>query len=444
MPFRVGPSKQRHRWTEFLARPQWDPAAFDALARREPPGVALFELEVAINGLYLQAEKAARLHAVLGDGVATEAQAQTPLRARWLAAAAERRRASLSALQQREIDLGLLRWIRRGGCLACVVGAGVTMDAGGPSWPALVRRLLVQALEHGHEVREPQEQATGDPDRRVVRYVTVRVERFAETQARRAGEIVAAIDAGQADTEALMEGAELCARLRGQHLFADIGEVLYEGGRRPGAVHRAVAALAEPRHVPDRGGWFPGWAAIISYNFDDLQGEAIDALGLARAAYAMRGDKMAADPNEAALKAGPQSLHQRLWHLHGYTPRRPFLITNIPFVFSTRQYAQSYGPQRLGIVEHVFDQWLARPVFHAIYVGCSFSDEAMNGLLKNAAQTLPGRMHWALLKWPGEMPLAQAGAADAALHGAPYLAMGVRPLWFERFGQIAQLLGRLA
>ncbi|HVE87864.1 MAG TPA: SIR2 family protein, partial [Myxococcales bacterium] len=210
-------------------------------------------------------------------------------------------------------------------------------------------------------------------------------------------------------------------------------------------IHRAIAELGAPVDVndSDRQGRHPGWDSIITYNFDDLMGEALDAAGLPRAAYAMRGDEVMADPNPRAFRAGPEDLHQRIYHLHGYTPRRPFLITDVRFVFSTSQYEKIYGKCRAAIIDHVFSGWLARPIHHALYVGCSFQDEAMNALLRDAAGLLPGRYHYALLKWPGEAPFVKSAAEDIAVRSARYAALGVRPIWFDDFREIPELIRRL-
>jgi hypothetical protein len=318
------------------------------------------------------------------------------------------------------------------------------MDAGGPSWSELVRRLLLLVTERGREIWEMRPTPESTPEHMQATRVVTGVEHLGPAVEARARELLAQIGSGEADTEVLMEGAQICYDFLGQHLFTDLTQILYENQRAPGAIHRAIADLAAPILVPDRGGWFPGWDAIITYNFDDLMGEALDAAGLARAAYAMRGNEVAGDPNELAIQGGQEGLHQRIYHLHGYTPRKPFLITHVRYVFSTSQYEQTYGGSHVGIVGEVFDRWLANPVHHALYVGCSFQDETMNDLLRAAARTLPGRYHYALLKWSGSRPYNNSSAQEIALESAAYVLMGVRPIWFDGFDEIPALIRRLA
>ena len=100
------------------------------------------------------------------------------------------------------------------------------------------------------------------------------------------------------------------------------------------------AFFAAPRRSAQpltRGGWLAGWEAIITYNFDDLMGEALDSACLARCAYGVSGEEMVGDPNAKAGAAGSRGLHQRIYHPHGCSLHHPFLITNTRFTFSTSQ-----------------------------------------------------------------------------------------------------------
>jgi hypothetical protein len=439
----VGPSARRADWQKFFAARKWEPTEFAQLIRSDSIGAAFFEIETQINGLYSAAEQALTLQQRFGIAVDQARLGEIRFKARWLNANAEPLRQALGP-RQRDLDLGLMGWMRRASCLSAVIGAGATMDAGGPSWQELVRRLLILVLERGRENYEMRPTPESTPENREYRPFLTGTERLKPDAERRARALLSRIDASSVDTESLMEGAQICYDLLGQHLFTDLSQIVYENARQPGAIHRAIAELAPPIHVPDRGGWFPGWASIITYNFDDFMGEVLDATALARAAYAMRGDEIAGDPNELARKAGRNGLHQPIYHLHGYTPRRPFLITQVRFVFSTSQYERTYGNSRAAIIGEVFERWLARPIHHALYVGCSFQDEAMNALLRDAADALPGRYHYALLKWPGPERFEEASADEVAVASARYVAMGVRPIWFNQFSEIPDLIRRLA
>lgn len=439
----VGPSNKSSDWRDFFNSQRWETAKFARLVESEDIGTAFFEIETQINGLYRAKQLSQALARRLNLPIDADRVGEPELKARWLVANSEPFREALGPLQ-RNLDMGLMRWMRRASCLSVVIGAGVTMDAGGPSWAELVWRLLTLVTERGRETWEMRPTADSKRDHTELTRVVTGTERLPPAADVRARETLALIAAGTADTETLMDGAQICYDFLGQGLFTDLTQILYENKRGPGAIHQAIAELAAPIEVKDRGGLFPGWDSIITYNFDDLMGEALDALDLARAAYAMRGNEIAGDPNNRARALGPEGLHQRIYHLHGYTPRKLFLITHVKYVFSTSQYEKTYGCSHAGIIGEVFDNWLANPVHHSVYVGCSFQDEAMNALLRDAATVLPGRYHYALLKWPGNDPLMKSSAEDVARESTTYVSMGVRPIWFEDFREIPELIRSLA
>lgn len=98
----------------------------------------------------------------------------------------------------------------------------------------------------------------------------------------------------------------------------------------------------------------------------------------------------------------------------------------------------------MGIIGEVFARYLANPIHHGLYVGCSFQDESMNALLRDAASALPGRYHYGLLKWPGNSPLTKSSPEEVVLESTRYVSMGVRPIWFDDFREIPDLIRRLA
>jgi hypothetical protein len=428
----VGPSENQARWHHFFFDTKhWEPGYFKQLLESEPPGVAIFEVETYINGIYRSCVQMGADPQVVS------------FKARWVAANSEHVRSKLG-WQQRDLNIELMRWMRKASCLSLVVGAGATMDAGGPSWAELVRRILTIALEKGHEITRMVPSAESTPEHRVVVSEVVERRHFDPEAEKHARRVLESIENKEADTEELMEGAQLCYDLFGQHLFTHFNGILYENGREPGPIHRAIADMGSPQLVPDRGGHFPGWDCIITYNFDDLTGEAFDDAGLARAAFAMRGDEIAGDPNQLAIEQGQEGLYQRIYHLHGYTPKKRFLITKVKFVFSTSQYQETYDAEHPAILEAVFERWLANPIHHALYVGCSFQDKAMNDLLEQAADRLPGRAHFALLQWSGDRPFSDSATEEIDLKSARFNLMGIRPIWFDEFEEIPGIIQRLA
>src|SRR5262249_20184358 len=156
----------------------------------------------------------------------------------------------------------------------------------------------------------------------------------------------------------------------GQHLFTHLTTLLYRNAPQPSDTHRAIATLGASQQVSGRAAT-PGWECVITYNFDDLMGEAFKEQMLPYARWVLTTGGAGVDPDELAQKS---LWHIPVFHLHGYTPRRPFLITDTRFVFSTAQYRAIYGDRKDGLIDHVVDRYLANPVHVALYIGCSFID----------------------------------------------------------------------
>ena len=113
------------------------------------------------------------------------------------------------------------------------------------------------------------------------------------------------------------------------------------------------------------------------------------------------------------------------------------------FVVSKSQFLGFYQREPQHIITRVLNDYLAHPIKYALYVGCSFTDQTMNEVLRQAAERLPGREHYALLKWPGPSPYPRATAAEIDAVAAKNLAFGVRPIWFELFGEIPAMIDAL-
>ncbi|HNR61678.1 MAG TPA: SIR2 family protein, partial [Thauera sp.] len=239
----VGPSQHAHAWRAFFTGRSWEPQLFADLVERDEIGAAFFEIETQINGLYRSLQMSQALAQRFGLSVDEDRRGEVELKARWLSLNAERFREALGPAQ-RELDIGLMQWMRRASCLSVVIGAGATMDAGGPSWAELVRRLLLRVIERGREQTEMRPRPGGTRENAEFERVVTAVEHLAAGEDLRARAVLASIEAGQADTEALMEGAQICYDFLGQHLFTDLTDILYENDRRPGPIHRAIAELA--------------------------------------------------------------------------------------------------------------------------------------------------------------------------------------------------------
>jgi hypothetical protein len=421
-----------------------DVARVEYLAHNDEPGAALLALETYINGLYRWCLPLWSLPKTdIEPGVARVLPYVDEVRAR-------------AGWRIREFDLGLLRLIRRSGMLSPVLGAGVSMGARAPSWAGLVQLMLEETLDKGMEFYEPVP-AADNTDQSPLEFLpdgTVRkggtgtwrvseVKRYAAEQEQIARNVLAEVKAkgSSTDVEILRQGAQVCYDLCGQDLFRLLTGILYARAKEPSETHRAIAELAHAQEVPDHGpSLLPGWDSIIMYDFDALMSEALAEQKVPHAAWAMKGDELRGDPDELARKS---QWHQTIYHLHGYTPRRLFLITNVRFVFSTSQYLTIYQGPRSRILEIVYRGFLANPVHIALYIGCSFTDEAMNGLLRDAFAEYPGRYHYAFLKWPRDRKGGEPATNEIKAESTKYLEFGVRPVWFDDFSELPGLIRQL-
>jgi hypothetical protein len=466
-----------HQLSQVWARAMSDDGLLKELAGREPPEVVIIAIAGLINGLYLGGQKIASRMAQAPDLASDLASAAGA----YLEAIRPRIQKLLPYLlssrrrlgwRQHEVDIGLMRWIRRSCALSVVLGAGISQGAGAPGWVDLVRLLLQRALERGHEIRRMVPSSDSPPvapfemtpegkvlfDIRAigttwkVENEVARVEHFAPEQEERARAILATLELALlekrpvTDTELLMHGAQLCYDLYGQDLFTCLTGILYSRAAKPSETHRAIASVAGMQQTPERGR-MPGWESVIAYNFDNLMGEAFTEHNIPHAAWALTHRGIRGAPDKLA-EQGCKRIEQGfsyvpIFHLHGYTPRQPFLITDTRFVFSTSQYRAIYGERKDGLIDLVLDRYLANPVHIALYIGCSFMDEEMNNLLRQAADRYPGRWHYAILKWPEERNGRTPDVSEIEKNSAKYLDLGVQPIWVDGFKEIPPIVRSL-
>jgi hypothetical protein len=153
------------------------------------------------------------------------------------------------------------------------------MGAGAPSWSELVQLMLEQTLNKGLElyVSVPAAENPAQPPIEVLPDGTARlggtgswsfeqrvseVKRHTAAQEQTARDVLAEVKAKRSstDVEILMQGAQVCYDLCGQHLFRLLTGILYTRAKKSSETHRAIAELAHAQHVPERGpGLFPGW-----------------------------------------------------------------------------------------------------------------------------------------------------------------------------------------
>jgi hypothetical protein len=401
------------------------------LADSEPPGVALYQIVNYINEMF-SADYNDPWRKRMKCGLVCAANVWKVVEAL----------CDKLGWRQREAHIGILRLMRRSTKLSLVLGAGTTIEAGGPSWAGLVLDLVDIALGEEHEVASilPDPNGTLGEDRYVREIVPV--PKRAPDQERELKDIRAEIgqEGDDSDTEVLMRGAQICHDLFGQHLLKHICDVVYSKAPEPGPTLDAIAEVASHPRVSRGNRTYPAWHSVVNYNFDSLLCQALDKRGVPRAAFVMEGDKQIGYMRPAVHGT---DWHQTILHLHGFVPSWKADITHTRFVFSASQYAQAYGDGAGDLIALVRDSILSRPPVVTLYVGCSFNDEQMNKMLGTTWWEHHGRMQYALLKWPrqraGREPTNEE-VRDQSLH---YLNMGVQPIWYDDHNEIPDIIRSL-
>ncbi len=326
--------------------------------------------------------------------------------------------------ERKYFDLQALRELRQKSAVVPFLGAGVSIAAGGPSWPRLVEGLLLTGLDSKYQEHVPM------PTRGGGWYFMQSSGAILFEGAARAcaNEQLNHIRDGSTDTDILMEGAQLCHDLFKEHFFSRITPLLYINCDTPGPIHKILAELALNSSAGT-----PGWGAIVTYNFDNLMGEAMDQL---RRPYSIH----MAKNNVLMYSASNNPVHTNIIHVHGYVPRELMRIEGIEYVFSTSQYEKLYGSGG-SVLLNSLQKMLTKPDLVALYIGCSFTDTAMNRLLSGLISFRAGSYHYALLRLPEQWHAeAHIPEKKLAIEETRFLKMGIQPIWFRDFEEIPALI----
>ena len=425
--FEIRTSNQPEAWNKAFE--SLDETHIGALLKKEPPGVIFLETDHLVGEWIERTRNRQMEWDVYRSRILRVLDLQKELR-------------HYLGWKQRDLDIGLLQHIRRRGELSIVLGAGATVDAGGPSWPTLVSRLLEIVLSEDHLIGEILPAITGGREE-IRRRRRVPIPPMKDEQRAFLVSLVENIKDEKAETEDLKRGMQICVELLGQNTFTHVTDLIYDSAPEPGPIHCAVADIA---CIPED----PGLLSVISYNFDSLAADALLNRGIGVDNYVMRHNELCKFrvlpeqwPGATSPPDIPQGRLVSVYYLHGFTPSYSMDISNIEYVFSTAQYEEMYEPETLTIIGQVKNEFLSYAYTNALYVGCSFEDEEMNGLLLRAGNRRYGRFHYALCRWPEGQPKIEPTSKEIVAQSMRYLKYGVRPIWFYAFEEIPEILASL-
>jgi len=330
--------------------------------------------------------------------------------------------------ERRRFDVEALQEFRRSKAVLPVLGAGTSMAAGCPGWGALVEQLLLTAVEPDRQRQVPVPRRSGG----WYLVQSRRVFRFDSDGERRARDLVGKIREDPTDTELLVTAAQMCADLFKEHFFSYVTPLLYLNATDPGPIHLGLARLAARRGQSDR-----GWAGIVTYNFDNLLGEALEQMDRPHSIMTVRN-------GQGVMTRHPGGVGTEVIHVHGYAPRELMRIEGIQYVFSAAQYEQLYG-SKPSLLLNTVRALLSKPDLVALFLGCSFIDDAMNRILREATQSREEVFHFALLQLPKQWrEEEEVPERELAVSEERYASIGVQPIWFRNFEEIPEIVESLS
>ncbi|MBP5981143.1 MAG: TIR domain-containing protein [Halomonas sp.] len=281
------------------------------------------------------------------------------------------------------------------GRLTLVCGAGVSIDAGIPSWNALLLRLLDRMMS-----RISQNHSISFKDVDPLEFQ------------RRYG------------PSALVVGRYLKSNL-GNDFMPELREALYSDDPTSCDIIEAIAELARPQ----RDG--RPLDSIVTFNFDGLTEEALTNSNIRHKAI-----------HEEGIRVGPNELP--IYHVHGYLPRKGKIKKETDIVFSEEAYhSQFIDPFSWSNLTQL--NKLSQNT--CLFLGLSLTDPNLRRLLDVAHRKNPSRQlnHYIIKKVP-----SFSGKNDTVDDLALLLEeqdaneLGLNVVWIGAFNEVAPLLRRIA
>jgi hypothetical protein len=313
----------------------------------------------------------------------------------------------------REQQLQVLKSAHAKNDLVLCLGAGVSLDAGLPDWNRLLRQLLV-ALVGG---KLPRELEISDDEKIWL--------------ATRLGELQAGAP--------LLQARYVRAGL-GDKFAQTVSKLLYDGQVTPrkSLLLEAISKLCIPR----RSG--PGVRAVITYNFDDLLEQNLDAVGIQH--HSVYRDAEIPTQDELGI-----------YHVHGFLPRnvQPYDgLAESLLVFSEEGYHNLVlDPYHwTNIVQLNF---LRESV--GLFIGLSMTDPNLRRLLEIAAKKNKVTRHFVFQKrlstdslFTGEKAEIRTDAIKAFLQAHHTLEegsldeLGLHIIWVDDYSEIPKLISQIS
>lgn len=305
---------------------------------------------------------------------------------------------SPEAQRERRQNLQALAAAFRKDRLAPFLGAGVSVSAGLPDWPRLLKRLATRFIrdEVGNSLSHTDEEA---------------VLGYFESGVPQSPLIVARL---------LREGL-------GKTFGENVRKAIYQGGPSPSDLLTEIGALCVPGRTRQ------GPPGVVTFNFDTLLEDELSKRALPHASIFQEGQE--ASPSELPI-----------YHVHGFLPKTdPVTPQHVDaLVFSEDAYHTQFADPYSW--NNVVQLNLLRSHV-CLFVGLSMSDPNLRRLLEITVTKKPATKHYTILKDRWSEKAGELGGSAAtipnvfrALEEQSLARLGVSVIWVTEYDEIPEII----
>lgn len=290
----------------------------------------------------------------------------------------------------RSVQLGRLREALRRGRLTLICGAGVSVQAGIPTWGDLLVRLLERMMD------------------RIAKVHGIELDRMAATEFQK-----------RYGASSLILGKYLKNNL-GRDFARELRAALYADPSSPSPMIDSIVRLSRPQRDSRP------LDSIITFNFDSLIEEHLETHQVPN--RPIFSESIAHEPNELPI-----------YHVHGYLPRSGELLEHSEPVFSEDAYhSQFIDPFSWSNLIQL--NKLTQTT--CLLVGISLTDPNMRRLLDVAWRKSPDKAmaHYIVKKTPTMSDGDVLDRVSKLLEEQDANALGLNVIWIDEFSEIPGLL----
>ncbi len=368
---------------------------------------------------------------------------QSPEQIRWLEEQDKVIRRRIGWKQQ-NADLEILKGAYQGGDVFLVVGAGVSMAAGMPSWKNLVLEVLDYALDYGSSehlkrVTENFRRSLKGSKEWVEDEIKKATDELYPATVDLREKILnvrdSLIESKQYSSKTLLDATQVVTEFFGDKFLQHLQGILYSRKLKRTKIHPAIARMVRPK---ENRNWppTPRIFSIVTYNFDDLIEQAIREAGYGFTVHCSQNNEWVQNRGETGnLKSAID-----IFHVHGIAPGGWIVdLRGIDLIFTTEQYVVQYGKSS-NLVKSVHQSFFGNAP--GLIIGSSLTDEYAIKELTDVYEKRPGWYNYVIMLLPEEHLQSAGKLSGEKLEelSSPYKKMGLRVIWINDHDEIPGIL----